>query len=255
MSLLKRLFGTKEKSASAPSPFDAPITPDTAFFAVGDVHGCFTLMQALLGQITAHDVNAPIVFVGDYVDRSEQSADVLRALFARRADPTLICLRGNHEEMMLDFLQDPESRGERWLSYGGLQTLASFGVGGISPNSKGAALVQACDDLRMAMGAELIDWLTDLPGMWQSGNVAVVHAAADPHLPMTLQGTETLAWGHRDFATTPRQDGVWVVHGHTIVDDAHAQAGRIAVDTGAYATGRLTAAYITAGADPQFLQT
>ena len=81
-----------------------------------------------------------------------------------------------------------------------------------------------------------------------------MHASADPNTPIALQAARTLAWGHRDFETTPRQDGIWVPHGHTIVDDAYAKDGRIAVDTGAYASGRLTAAHVTAGG-VQFLQT
>ena len=76
--------------------------------------------------------------VGDYVDRGEDSAGVLRTLFARRDDPKLICLTGNHEEMLLSFLDQPVEKGERWLRYGGMQTLASFGVGGVNPSSKGA---------------------------------------------------------------------------------------------------------------------
>lgn len=253
MSFLKRLFGAKGKGATALPVFTAPIAPDTAFCAVGDVHGCFDKMQSLLGQITQKHKDVPVVFVGDYVDRGEQSADVLRALFARRADPNLICLRGNHEEMMLDFITDPDRAGARWLRYGGMQTLASFRVGGVTQNSQGPALVQAAEKLSDAMGPEMLDWIRNLPSMWKTGNVAVVHAAADPNIPVDHQGAHIFAWGHPDFETVPRQDGVWIVHGHTIVDAAYAKGGRIAVDTGAYATGQLTAAHITQG-DVQFLQ-
>lgn len=254
MPLLKRLFGIKSVKKPTPPPFESVLAPEAPFFAIGDVHGCATLMDRMFDQIATKDATAPIVFVGDYVDRGEQSADVLRVLFDRREDQTLICIRGNHEEMMLEFIADPETKGERWLRNGGLQTLASFGVGGVRPNSQGPALRKAADDLTVAMGPAMVDWLHDLPAMWKTGNVAVVHAAADPHVPISLQGTQTLAWGHGDFDTTPRQDGIWVVHGHTIVDSPSAEAGRIAVDTGAYATGQLTAAYVTAG-DCQFLQT
>ena len=82
--------------------------------------------------------------------------------------------------------------------------------------------------------------------------MAVVHAGADPSEPMALQTDEVLKWGHRDFMDRPRTDGVWVLHGHTIVDQASATAGRIAIDTGAYATGTLTAAHVTDG-DVRFL--
>jgi len=88
----------------------------------------------------AHDPDAPRVFVGDYVDRGENSADVLRTLFALKDDRKVVCLIGNHEDMMLGFIDDPEKKGARWLRYGGLQTLASFGIGGVTSSSEGAAL-------------------------------------------------------------------------------------------------------------------
>lgn len=248
MSLLNRLFGKKPAPTHVMAPFDAALAPQTPFFAIGDVHGCLTQMQTLLTQIADKDGSAPVVFVGDYVDRGEDSAGVLRALFALRDDPRITCLTGNHEEMLLGFLDQPADKGARWLHYGGMQTLASFGVGGVSPSSKGDALVTAAAKLKSAMGNDMIAWLRNLPTMWKCGNITVVHAGANPASAVALQPAKTLAWGHPDFETKPRQDGVWVLHGHTIVDAAYARDGRISIDTGAYATGQLTAAYVTVGA-------
>lgn len=247
MPLLKRLFGRRTPTASVLKPFDAAIAPDTAFFAIGDIHGCLTKMRALERLIADKDPTAPVVYVGDYVDRGEDSAGVLRALFEGRDDRQVICLSGNHEEMMLAFIDQPEVKGELWLRYGGMQTLASFGIGGVSPATKGEALIDVAERLHDAIGPEMLNWLRELNLVWKSGNVAVVHAGADPALPINLQGPRTLAWGHPDFDTKPRQDGVWVAHGHTIVDEAVAQNGRISIDTGAYASGPLTAAYIAPG--------
>ena len=247
-SFFKRMFGAQTAKPFREKRFTADFSPDRAFFAVGDVHGCFDQMQRILEKIAVLDPNAPVVFVGDYVDRGEQSAAVLQALFARRDEPNLICLRGNHEVMMLQFLTAPEGNGKRWLRYGGLQTLASFGVGrGCTAESSGAVLCGAAEDLRAAIGPDMLEWLNNLPSFWQSGNIAVVHAAADPHLPMSLQVEKTLNWGHPDFKKVLRQDGVWILHGHTIVDSAYAKDGRIAIDTGAYATGQMTAAHVTSG--------
>ena len=81
----------------------------------------------------------------------------------------------------------------------------------------------------------------------QSGNVAVVHAAADPALPMVEQSDDTLIWGHARFAQDVREDGIWIVHGHTIVHEPVAAQGRISIDTGAFATGDLTAAIVQPG--------
>lgn len=241
MSLLNRLFGTKG------SQFDAILAPDAPFFAIGDVHGCAAKMHDLLSLISAKDGTAPIVFVGDYVDRGERSADVLRHIMELDEATNVTCLIGNHEEMLLNFLDDPQKNGARWLRYGGLQTLASFNVSGVATGMTGSALDQAATNLRAAMGDLMIDWLRALPTYWQSGNIAVAHAAADPHLPITEQSAKTLRWGHPDFENVVRADGKWVLHGHTIVDAPQVIAGRIAIDTGAYATGRLTAAYVTDG--------
>jgi serine/threonine protein phosphatase 1 len=249
MSFLKRLFG----GAAAPR-FDTPLAPDGPLFIIGDLHGCKPQLMALLPQMEDRDPDAPRVFVGDYVDRGDDSAGVLRMLFDMKDDPRVTCLAGNHEDMMLGFLDKPEAKGQRWLRYGGLQTLASFGIGGVTNGSEGAALVAARDALLDAMGADMVDWLRQLPTTWDSGNLTVVHAGADPATPLALQSDKTFKWGHKDFASVLRTDGKWVAHGHTIVDAANSDAGKIAVDTGAYATGILTAAYVTSG-DVAFVQT
>jgi len=72
--------------------------------------------------------------------------------------------------------------------------------------------------------------------------------------PLTLQSSKTFIWGHPDFDRVLRSDGTWIAHGHTVVEQANTDGGKIAVDTGAYATGQLTAAYVTSG-DVTFLQT
>jgi serine/threonine protein phosphatase 1 len=219
---------------TAPMP---DIAPDTRFIALGDIHGRHDLLARFLDTRPEQQM----ICVGDYIDRGDNSAQVLRMLQMR---PDIICLSGNHEEMMLGFLDAPAQHGSRWLRNGGLQTMASFGVYGVTEASRTEALTQARDKLAETMGDDLITWLRNRPTRWQSGNVAVVHAGADPATPIEDQTTRTLHWGHPDFERKQRQDGVWVVHGHTMVDAAHATQGRIAIDTGAYATGCLTAAVI-----------
>lgn len=250
MSLLKRIFAGKP--TAAPAPFTAPLAPVTAFHVIGDIHGRIDLLDRLLETVETDRQGAdiPLVFVGDYVDRGEHSAQVLRRVheLAQRDDRQVICLIGNHEDMMLKFLADPGERGKRWLKYGGLQTLTSFGVKAkVSENASEAAMERARDALVDAMGPDLIDWLSNLPTYWQTGNVAVVHAGADPALPVGEQETRTHMWGHPDFRHKTRSDDTWVVHGHTIVDAACAVNGRISTDTGAFATGRLSAAFIEPG--------
>ena len=117
------------------------------------------------------------------------------------------------------------------------------------------ALTQARDALAEAMGQPLIHWLTALPTRYLSGNIAVVHAGADPELPISMQSDQTLMWGHPGFDTRTRSDGVWVVYGHTITPEPAHQAGRIGIDTGAYATGRLTALCLSPDGQIEFRTT
>lgn len=240
---------------------DAPeaITPapDRPVVAVGDIHGRADLWRELRERIAARFPGWPVVTLGDSIDRGEHSREVLELL---RADPPdglgpLTCLMGNHERMLLDFLDDPAAGAAPWLANGGLETVLSFGVR--PPRARTLTAQDAAalrDRLAGAMGPRLVAWLRQRPLSWQSGNVWAVHAGVDPARPLAAQGADSLLWGHPDFGRAPNAAGALVVHGHTIVDTPRADAGRVSVDTGAYATGRLTAAAIMPGA-VEFLQT
>lgn len=231
-------FFGKTKPVPPKAHFD-PVKPDTSFCVIGDVHGRLDLLERLVPSIPE---GMSIICVGDLVDRGENSAGVLRYV---QAHPKMTSLMGNHEAMMLAFLADPEKNGRRWIRNGGLQTLASFGIAGATETSSGETLVRTRDSLFEAMGEGMIRWMSRFECIAWSGNVAVVHAGADPNLPLTDHSPDTFIWGHPEFRKTPRSDGFWIVHGHTIVDSPKMRDGRVSVDTGAYATGQLTAAVFT----------
>lgn len=263
-SFLQNLTGGRDtpQDGDHDAPDVPPVVPAPArpLYVVGDVHGRLETLEDLLRLIDA-DVpargarNPVLVFVGDLVDRGEDSAPVLARVQTMCANlpDNIVCLMGNHERMMLDFLDDPGGRGARWLRNGGLQTLASFGVRGATQDAPEAEMHRLARDLRAAMPAGQEAWLRARPLMWQSGNILCVHAAADPALPPAAQVEKTLLWGSRRFLDQPRQDGICVVHGHTVVDTPQRHATRIAVDTGAYYTGRLTAVALMTGQEPAFL--
>jgi len=232
--MLSGLLNRLRNTFAMPDP-----EPAQTLCVIGDIHGRADLLASALGRGSGQ-----IVCVGDYVDRGEDSAGVLRLLMDR---DDVVCLMGNHEEMMLKFIDDPVRHGARWLRYGGLQTLASFGVTGVTETSEGAALQHAQETLVQNMGQDMLTWLSARPNVWQSGNIVVTHAGADPARPIGDQQASVLRWGHPDFGRIPRRDGLWLIHGHVIVDEPRVENGRVNVDTGAYATGRLTMVKITRG--------
>ena len=222
------------------------LRPDAPFYAVGDIHGRADLLADLLARIEANEAEK-IVFLGDYVDRGPDSAATLKLLFdlQQRRPDQIVCLMGNHEKMMCDFIDDPLDRGAIWLRNGGLATLASFGITNIDAKPTADQSIEACDALEAALPTDIAAWLAGLPLSWNSGNIWCAHAAMDPEVDPGKQRSRTLLWGNRAFLNAPRQDEICVIHGHTIVDRPFNMNSRIAIDTGAYKTGRLTAAYIS----------
>ena len=215
-------------------------------YAVGDIHGRFDLMIALLDRIRADaEVQGDkrrtrIVFLGDYIDRGDDSRSVLDTIIelSKANSPDLVFLRGNHEDALMTFLDDPIA-GRSWLGFGAMQTFASYGLPPLPSRNVGSRqLSDLRDQLAAAMGSQ-IDILRTMPTHFVSGNVLFTHAGANPQQP--LQDTRAMVWGHPDFPPDGPVQGMRVVHGH--YDDAKpvSDAGRICVDTGAYYTGRLTA--------------
>jgi serine/threonine protein phosphatase 1 len=246
---MKSLFGRRQKRLN--TAFDAPISPDTAFVAVGDIHGCADLLDRLIERLELEDRDKTWVFLGDFVDRGPATAKVLERLRALQTERRgkVICLKGNHERMMEDFLDDPLGRGARWLAFGGLETLASFGLDAetAKPPPTGDAALELAEAFEQVIPDGVATWLRDLPLSWRSGNMACVHAAMDPEVAFEKQRERDLLWGHGAFMRVPRDDGLWVVHGHTVVKSPEMTGGRIAVDTGAYKTGQLSAARVSDG--------
>lgn len=221
----------------------ATLAPDEPLCVIGDIHGRLDLLNALLEKV---GTEAHMVFVGDYLDRGPHSAQVIDRLTGLVAKGRATCLIGNHEAMFLGFVEAPE-RGGGWLRAGGTETLASYGVAGVSEWADLDARQAAHAALLKVLPLDHLAFLFSLGSWFRSGNLLVSHAGADPHLPVNRQSWEALVWGHEDFEDTPRGDGLWVAHGHRITREPLAVKGRIAVDTGAWWTNRLTAAMIEPG--------
>ena len=244
---LRSLFAARALVPAVAVPPMPPLAPGEPLCLLGDLHGCAELLDRFLALRARHFPGHRLVALGDAIDRGPDSPAVIARLRAECARGA-VCLMGNHEEMLIGFLDDPVGAGRRWLDHGGLETLAGFGLRGLPARPE--ERVGARDALRARMGAETEAWLRDLPASWRSGNLVAVHAGLDPDLPPERQKRRNPIWGHPGFLARPRSDGLYVAYGHTVVDRAHMRAGRLALDTGAYATGILSYALVDPAAPP-----
>ena len=220
-------------------------------YAVGDIHGCYDLLRDLLAQIAAdaathaHGRRPVLIFLGDYADRGPDTAKVLDTLvWLRRRDRfDLHLLKGNHDLMVLNFIDAPEKMAD-WLRIDGGPTLASYGVQPPAVFDE-EALTLARDELLEAMPASHLELLRRLKLMVTVGDYAFVHAGVRPKAALETQSEEDLLWIRDDFLGHPGPHPKVVVHGHSWDDDQpRLHPHRLGLDTGAYETGALTAARI-----------
>jgi len=205
-------------------------------FAIGDVHGHLALLLDLLGQIDGLAAGEPhrIVCLGDYIDRGPDSAGVvrfLRDLQAERGREAVVCLKGNHEDMLLRARRgDPI--GWAWLDNGGYECLTSFGV-----------------DSAADIAESVVDWIEACPSFFEDDRRYYVHAGLDPDRGRHDQRDEDRLWIRSRFLDRNHDFGRFVVHGHTPQEnglpDLHPY--RVNLDTGAAYGGPLTAAVFAEG--------
>ncbi|MDX5360310.1 MAG: serine/threonine protein phosphatase [Alphaproteobacteria bacterium] len=226
---------------------------ETVIYAVGDVHGRADLMDALTDRIRRDAERREadrrlLVFLGDYIDRGEDSRGVIDRLTGDPPDGfERVCLRGNHEEVLLAFLED-SSGGPAWCRFGGLETLMSYGV--LAPDAPAPRTAADFEALRRALTAALPQahraFLENLPAWHEEGDYLFVHAGVRPGVPLDAQTERDLTWIRDAFLAHREPFERFVVHGHTPSERPQIKPNRMGVDTGAYLTGRLTAAVLHA---------
>jgi len=234
--------------------------PGHAIYAIGDIHGRRDLLDAMLETIQADAALHPaarrwLVYLGDYVDRGDDVKGVIDRLIAGPPPGfEQVCLMGNHDAWMLDFLAEPNA-GAGWLMNGGSATLASYGVRvGHGFGFSRRRLEKAQASLIEALPPDHRAFLEGLALMWRAGDYAFVHAGIRPGVSLEAQTDRDLLWIRDAFLDDVRDFGAIVVHGHTISDAPVVLNNRIGIDTGAFATGRLTC-LVLQDADRRFLQT
>ena len=220
-----------------------PVVTRSVVYAIGDIHGMFALLQELLGEIAADSprydgAEKTLVYLGDYIDRGPQSREVVELLMGKPMQAhgfEEVFLKGNHEELMEVYYDASDD--VSWLYNGGRETLASYD-----------GEVDAAHRASMR----------DLPLSHATPGYFFVHAGVDPGRPLGRQLSDDMLWIRRSFTEdtkryTYNRRRVKVVHGHTIARQPQIRDNRIGIDTGAFATGVLTAVALD-GTEERILQ-
>lgn len=224
-------------------------------YAVGDIHGCYDQLRQLLEKISADAAERAdgrrvgLIFCGDYIDRGPASREVVDAMWwLKRHSPfELHCLKGNHEQVLLDYLDDPVAAAD-WMRFGGVETLRSYGVDAPAPDAAPAEHRRARDDLLESMPVAHLKFFESLEMMVGIGEYAFVHAGVRPGVPLEAQSSRDLLWIREDWIYNEQPAERIIVHGHTWIDDkAEVRPHRIGIDTGVYETGVLSAVRIEDG--------
>ena len=214
-------------------------------YAIGDIHGRLDLFTTLIDLIR-HDIEqrdpcrTRLLLIGDLIDRGPDSASLVATIQPHvTRNQGLIVLKGNHEQIMVDALQGDREALANWLRFGGEATLRSWGAPDAAFNGDLEEIYAAA---KHAVPGDVIDWLDNLPTSYQSGDFFFVHAGIKPGVALKRQSERDLLWIGDEFLTHQEAHPAIIVHGHSIVEAGPVfQNNRIALDTGAYRTGKLSA--------------
>lgn len=221
-------------------------------YAIGDIHGHIGLLRhqhALIAVDQAAHGAAPVVHVGDLVDRGPDSRGVIDYLLAGQSrGEDWVVLKGNHDRMFQLFVdgdgaQDPGLRTDlSWLHprIGGSSTLASYGLRNPGDRPFPPVLAEA----KAAVPEEHRAFLRGLPTMYRRGEAVFVHAGIRPGVALETQAENDLVWIRAGFLDDTRDHGVLVVHGHTALDAPCHYGNRLNIDSGAAYGGPLTTVVI-----------
>ena len=231
---------------------------DTVYYAIGDIHGeigkLTRLYELIAEDAVRHSAQTMLVHLGDMIDRGPDPRGVIELAMAMERATNCVSLKGNHEELMLNAYDKPDTAGiYHWASNGGDETIASYK----------AANGQA-DDWRDAIDREHLKWLRALPIQHrdETRNILFVHAGIDPRRypncpeEVKLWTRSPIFYNPKRWPDRPELAGLTVVHGHTPTDDFEpdVRINRINVDTGACFGGPLTAVVLAPGEPARFLK-
>jgi len=256
--MISRLTGLLAKRRSDEDRrFGASIPEGERVYAIGDIHGRADLLADLLAQLKAdaagYGGHITFVGMGDYIDRGRESMQVVELLCsALPANWGKVFLRGNHEQAMLDFLDDP--RRNEWLAWGGLEALASYNIQPFGARGIRDTHALAAELNHTLRDTKHNDFYNSTVLSYVCGGYAFVHAGVRPRMPLDKQLPSDLLFIREDFLGRPHGLPYRVVFGHTILPDVLLADDRIGLDTGAFQSGMLSAVALE-GEDVRVLQT
>lgn len=214
-------------------------------YAIGDIHGRADLLLRIHDSIRRDAERAPVntkmrvVYLGDYIDRGLHSKEVLTILLEQPLEGfEAVYLKGNHEDLLLRFFEDAEI-GPTWFALGGAATASSYGVS-LRRNEDEAPFESLQRRMRQALPKAHMAFLKSLKPMYVLGDYIFVHAGIRPGVAHDRQRVEDMLWIRDDFLEHEAALDKIVVHGHSISHEPEIRKYRIGIDTGAYATNRLS---------------
>ncbi|HOQ41804.1 MAG: Serine/threonine-protein phosphatase 1 [Deltaproteobacteria bacterium ADurb.Bin151] len=198
-------------------------------FAIGDIHGCFDKLQRLILEIKADPVNDTLVFIGDYIDRADGGRDVVDYILKlKKTFQNVICLRGNHESMLLRFLDGVED--DIYLANGGFATLKAYGI-----SRSDAPKVR-----KKKIPPDHLKFFKTLLPYYETDQFIFVHAGLIPGRELNEQSLYDMQWIRQTFIDSDDDFGKRVVFGHTHFSEPLVEDNKIGIDTGAVYGGSLT---------------
>ena len=195
-------------------------------FVVGDIHGCFDKLRALMDKIPINIIRDQLIFIGDYIDRGLNSIEVVDYLIAlKKRIPGTIFLKGNHEDMLENYLDGSDRF--TYLLNGGQQTLDAY-------------LDRTDDPEKYPVPVEHLEFFSALDLYYQTDDFIFVHAGLREKVPLESQEKTDLLWIRDEFIYSDFDYGKLVIFGHTPFKEPLVQSNKLGIDTGAVYGNRLT---------------
>lgn len=221
----------------------AAVPDGVRIYAIGDIHGRLDLLKILFHRISADLAIRPtvrpiFVFLGDYIDRGPSSRGTIDGLIELGRSQEAVFLKGNHEALALRCLTD-RSLFDQWLRLGGLETLISYGISRtLLGQPKKIVEIQAA--FHEALPKQHFRFFRDFLTSYVCGDFYFVHAGVKPNVSLATQKEADLLWIRDEFLSSTEDFGKIIVHGHTPTREIEVHSNRVNIDTGAFATGRLS---------------